>query len=136
MAVDAIGGAVGNTASNVQQATLGQDDFLKILLTQLQFQDPLKPMDNQQFIAQMAQFTTLEQTKEINDQMGAILSMQSTNQSVGLIGKTVEVNTSSGSQVGVVGTVTFQNGAPQLTVTTSNNAVLTNINLSQITVIR
>lgn len=136
MAVDAIGGVAGSSANSLQQTGIGQDDFLKILLTQLQFQDPLKPMDNQAFIAQMAQFTTLEQTRQLNDQIGALLTMQSANQSVGLIGKTVEVNTASGSQVGTVGTVTFQNGSPRLTVTTSGNAVLTDISLSQIVVIR
>ena len=52
MAVDVIGG-VSNAqqASAAVQTSLGQEEFLKILLAQLQFQDPLKPLDNQQFLA-------------------------------------------------------------------------------------
>ena len=45
---------------------LGKDAFFKLLIKQLQYQDPLQPMDNQAFIAQMAQFTTLEQMQNLN----------------------------------------------------------------------
>ncbi|MDR0958193.1 MAG: hypothetical protein LBM16_03175 [Clostridiales bacterium] len=61
---------------------LDKDAFLKLLITQLQYQDPLNPMDNQQFAAQMAQFTALEQMTNLNNQ--AIES-----QAFSLIGKTV-----------------------------------------------
>lgn len=49
--------------------TLDKDAFLKMLLTQLQNQDPLNPMDNTEFSAQMAQFSTLEQMSNMNDQL-------------------------------------------------------------------
>ena len=62
MAVNLIGGVTSPTTSNLNlQATgIGQEDFLRILLAQLRFQDPLKPVDNQAFVAQLAQFTSLE----------------------------------------------------------------------------
>ncbi|MGE5591737.1 MAG: flagellar hook assembly protein FlgD [Bacillota bacterium] len=45
---------------------LDKDAFLKLLVTQMQYQDPLNPMDNQQFMAQMAQFSALEQMQNLN----------------------------------------------------------------------
>ncbi len=137
MAVESIGTVTGNPTQSLQQpATIGQEDFLKIMLTQLQFQDPLKPLDNQAFIAQMAQFTTLEQTKELNDRLDSLLTIQSAGQSVGLIGKTVEVHTTSGSTVGEVTTVNFPSGSPVLTVKTDSGEFLTDVTLSQITLVR
>ncbi|MFL6180643.1 MAG: flagellar hook assembly protein FlgD [Actinomycetes bacterium] len=137
MAVDSIG-AVAQTSSttSLQQAGLGQEDFLKILLAQLQFQDPLKPIDNQEFIAQLAQFSGLELNRQSNEKVDTLLTLQSANQAIGLIGKTVEVGTSDGSQVGTVTTVNFQNGAPLLTVRTTAGAFLTDVSLSQIFVVR
>lgn len=57
MAITSIGANNAATATPVN-SSLGQSDFLKILMTQIQFQDPMKPMDNQEFLAQMAQFSS------------------------------------------------------------------------------
>ena len=54
MAIDAIGLAAQSDSAIPANASIGQEDFLRILLTQLRFQDPLKPVDNQQFVAQLA----------------------------------------------------------------------------------
>ena len=136
MAIEAIGRAPDPAQSNVQTQGLGQEDFMKILLTQLTYQDPLKPLDNQQFIAQMAQFSALEQTRATNDQIELLLSIQSATQSIGLIGKTVEVATASGRVVGSVTTLTFNNGQPTFTVKTASNEFLNGVTLSQISVVR
>jgi flagellar basal-body rod modification protein FlgD len=136
MAIQSIGSVVGNSSAALQAAGIGQEDFLKILLTQLSFQDPLKPLDNQEFIAQMAQFTSLEQARQLNDRTDALLSIQSATQSIGLIGRTVEVRTDTGTTVGQVTTITFEGGSPALTVQTSSGAFLTGVTLSQIFVVR
>jgi len=137
MAVDFIGGTSAEQQStNVQQSTLGQEEFLKILLSQLQYQDPLKPMDNQQFIAQMAQFSSLAQTSQMNERIDTLLTIQASTQSIGLIGKTVEVQTSSTPGVGTVTSLAFAEGQPSLTIRTSSGELLTGIKLSQITVVR
>ena len=47
-------------------------------------------MDNQEFIAQLAQFSNLEQTRQFNDKLDSLLTVQASEQSIGLIGKTVE----------------------------------------------
>lgn len=57
-------------------SSLGKDDFLKILITQLQNQDPSSPMDDKEFIAQMAQFSSLEQMQNLNSSMTNLISLQ------------------------------------------------------------
>lgn len=133
MAIDAIGTA-GTT--NLQASSMGMEDFLKILLTQLTYQDPLKPMDNQQFMAQMAQFTSLEQTQQLNTKIATLITNQAALQSVGLIGKTVDVATSTGSVTGTVSALSLSGDSPLLTVKMASGAVLTDVSLSQLVSVR
>lgn len=133
MAIDAIGSA-GST--NLQASSLGMEDFLKILLTQLTYQDPLKPMDNQQFMAQMAQFTSLEQTQQLNNKIATLITNQAALQSVGLIGKTVDITTSTGTATGTVSALSLSGDSPLLTVRTTAGATLNNISLSQLVAVR
>ena len=135
MAVEGIGAVLDSTAST-RRAGLQQEDFLKVLLTQLSYQDPLKPMDNQEYIAQLAQFSGLEQTRQVNDRIGALLTLQSADQALGLLGKQVEVTTSTGAVVGQVTTAGFNDGSPILTVQTTSGTFLTDVSLSQIRVVR
>ncbi|MDT0574705.1 flagellar hook capping FlgD N-terminal domain-containing protein [Croceicoccus sp. F390] len=60
------------TASNAASSTLGQKDFLRLMMTQLQQQDPLEPMDNKDMLAQMAQFSSLAGVAETNDRLADI----------------------------------------------------------------
>ena len=115
---------------------IGMQDFLRILLTQLSFQDPLKPMDNQAFMAQMAQFAALEQNQRLNVNLEQLLASQSALQSVGLIGRTVDVNTSSGAVSGTVAALSLKGQAPLLAITTSTGAVLADVALSQVAAVR
>lgn len=89
----------GRTASQ----ELGKDDFLKLLLTQLSHQDPTAPMDNTQFIAQMAQFSTLEQMTNMSVGFNQLSNLLNTSDAVATMGKTVEVDT--GAETGVTGVV-------------------------------
>jgi flagellar basal-body rod modification protein FlgD len=136
MAVDSVGlAATASTAP--KNATLGQEDFMKILLTQLQFQDPLKPMDNQEFMAQMAQFTSLEISRQQSDNTETLLAIQSASQALNLIGKEVEVQTDGVAQIGIVKAVAFQGGVPVMTVQQGiNGAFLTGVRLSQVSLVR
>ena len=97
------------------QSSLGKDDFLKLLIAQMQNQDPMKPMDDSQTIAQMAQFSALEATQNLANVM-----QTSTNQSAifgasALIGKYVQASNADGTNTtGAVTGVDF---------TTTNGAV-------------
>lgn len=117
-------------------AAIGLQDFLKILLTQLNYQDPLKPMDNQAFMAQMAQFTALEQSQRLNQSMELLIANQSALQSVGLLGKTVEIATASGNVTGMVSSLSLQGDAPSISVTTSIGNVVAGVALGQIVAVR
>ncbi|WP_088005929.1 flagellar hook assembly protein FlgD [Indiicoccus explosivorum] len=73
--------------------SLDKDDFLKILITQLQNQDPTNPMQDREFIAQMAQFSALEQTMNLSKSFESFAAAQQQNQLIqysSFIGKTVK----------------------------------------------
>lgn len=79
------------------KSELDKDDFLKILLTQLTHQDPTKPMEDKEFIAQMAQFSSLEQMTNMTREFGKMQNIIAANQAVNLIGKNVQIT--DGEQV-------------------------------------
>ncbi|MGM0445250.1 MAG: flagellar hook assembly protein FlgD [Bacillota bacterium] len=79
-----------NGIANEVKKELDKDAFFKLLITQLQNQDPLKPMEDKEFIAQMAQFSSLEQMNNINQNFKKLIDVQKVNQNSSLIGKTVE----------------------------------------------
>jgi flagellar basal-body rod modification protein FlgD len=87
-------------------ATLDKNDFLKILMTQLTHQDPTQPMDDKEFIAQMAQFSSLEQITNMNDNLSKVAGLISKSQAVGLLGNAVDVVSEGRVVSGVVDAVT------------------------------
>jgi flagellar basal-body rod modification protein FlgD len=136
MAIDAIG-VTGNPGSDIpRSAGIAQEDFLRILLTQLRFQDPLKPVDNQQFVAQLAQFSALEINRQQSEKIDTLLSIQASDQAVDLIGKSVELRTAQGNTVGKVTAVSFASGAARLTVTTTNGLSFVDLRPSDVILVR
>lgn len=75
------GGVKPKAATN----DLGKDDFLKLLITQLRYQDPMNPKEDKEFIAQMAQFTSLEQMQNMSKSFAGL-------QGAGMLGKTVSAD--------------------------------------------
>jgi len=71
--------------------SLGRDDFLKILITQLSFQDPTAPMQDKEFIAQMAQFSTLEQITGMASDFARLTAVISGSEASASLGKNVEL---------------------------------------------
>jgi flagellar basal-body rod modification protein FlgD len=78
-----------NTSSTPQSSGLNYDSFLQLLTAQMKFQDPTKPMDATQFVAQLASFSNVEQAIKTNSKLDSLLVSQSLGQVDGLIGKTV-----------------------------------------------
>ena len=89
MQVDAFNASLNGT--RIAQQDLGKDDFLKILITQLQHQDPTKPMEDREFIAQMAQFSSLEQMTNMSTQFTELSATMKGFQAMNLIGRNVEI---------------------------------------------
>lgn len=133
MTIGSIAAAGEASGSN---ASLGLQDFMKILLTQLTYQDPLKPMDNQAFMAQMAQFTSLEQSQRLNDKVQQLIENQAALQSVGLVGRTLDVATASGQSTGVVTALLLQGDAPLLTLRLPDGSQVQGVALNQILSVR
>ncbi len=102
----------GNIAAN---QNLGKDDFLKLLLTQLTHQDPSAPMEDKEFIAQMAQFSSLEQMTNMAADFAKMARMLKVTEASGALGRAVEINLDDYSVQGIVQAVTREE-APQILV--------------------
>ena len=111
--------------------------LLRIILTQLTYQDPLKPMDNFQFVSQLAQFSQLQQSQSLNDQIGNLLAAQAAMQGTSLLGRTVDfTNSTGGTASGLVKAVSFANGRPEITVQTAAGDIIANIAIANISQVR
>ncbi len=111
-------GATGATAPVVAgPKTLGVDDFMKLLATQFQQQDPLKPMDDTAFIAQTAQFTGLQQTSTLVQQMTQLSAQQNLANANSFLGRQVTVDAGHGqTEVGQVTAVDASGDTPHVII--------------------
>jgi flagellar basal-body rod modification protein FlgD len=104
-------------------------DYLQLFMQELTYQDPLKPVDNREFMAQMAQFSALQETRNTNDLLKTLITLQSASQSLDLLGKMVRLNNSN--QLGQVRRISFSDqGPPKLTV--KMDAEITDVGLDDI----
>jgi flagellar basal-body rod modification protein FlgD len=97
--------------------TLNQDDFLKLVLAQLTNQDPLNPQKDTEFIAQMTQFSALEQSKSMQQDIAKLQTDQQFLQANSMLGRVVTLQDDQGNLVnGIVTAIDVQAGTPQLVV--------------------
>lgn len=134
--IDAIGSPLAANSPTTSRNTLNQDDLVRLFLAQLSFQDPLEPVNNREFLAQMAQFANLEQSRQANESMQNLVFMNSTAQSIGLLGRQVEFVGEQGSVIGQITAIEFSPSGPSLTIKDSDDNVLTGIRLSQVRLVR
>ena len=105
----------------INQEIMGKDDFLKLLTTQLKYQDPINPVEDQAFVAQLAQFSSLEQMQNLNTTMERMMAAQqqltALGQAMNMMGKEVELLTKSGENFfGTVDGVQFKDAWPMVKV--------------------
>ncbi len=108
---------------------MGRDQFLQLLVAQLKNQDPLDPVKNEDFLAQLAQFSTLEGMQQLNTSFSDLLALQQLTEGANLIGKmvTFQADGSSVSQQQVVERVSVQNGKLVLVTTDGTSVPIANI---------
>lgn len=124
-------------ASGISDKELGKEDFLMLLVTQMQNQDPLNPMEATEFTAQLAQFSSLEQLYNIDETLGLIKSGQSQNsnyQALDFIGKEISAQgavLSFKNKETATGSFTIQETADcNVMITDSNGNYIRKISLS------
>jgi flagellar basal-body rod modification protein FlgD len=120
-------------SARVPTKTLGQDDFLKLLVAQMSSQDPLNPQKDTDFIAQMAQFNTLEQSKVMQADLSGLRSDQQLARAGAMLGQTVTVDPGDGAVpvTGVVTSVQTTSAGAKLVV---NNTAYTLDQVTQVSV--
>jgi len=100
-AVDTFNKSITTSGRKTSQE-LGKDDFLKLLITQLSNQDPTSPMEDTQFISQMAQFSSLEQMTNMSSSFTKMASFLNSSEAASTLGKTVELNVGDTTTTGIV----------------------------------
>src|SRR5579884_845238 len=105
--------------TTAMSAKLGEQQFMQLLVTQLQNQDPLDPVTDTQFLSQLSQFSTQQGIEQLNSNFSDMLALQQLTQGSSLIGKTVLYQPQGGSgglQAGVVDGVAVNQGQLQVLV--------------------
>ena len=133
--------AAANQTTPQQTATdafgLSFDSLLQIILTQLTYQDPLKPMESFEFVSQLAQFSQIQQGQTAAERMEQLVSAQAATQATSLLGRTVDIDGGNGVTLsGKVKAVGFQDGDARLTIETAQGQTIGSLSLSSVTQIR
>ena len=127
MDISTITGSTSTAAAESPKKSIGKEEFLKLFTTQLQAQNPLKPMDSTEFTSQLAQFSSLEQLYNINSLLNNLLQSQQSLQNTlatDLIGKGITLyDGTSGTVTGI----SFEQGGASLMLDNGRKAALGDI---------
>jgi flagellar basal-body rod modification protein FlgD len=94
----------------------GKDNFLQLLVAQLKAQDPLKPMEDREFVTQLAQFNALEEMQKMNTSFEALNAAQDVQIAAGMLGKQVDYQLGDSIYHGTVTQVSWHAGVPKLMI--------------------
>ena len=120
-------GTTGTTFSN-PSSNLGENDFLTLMMDQLQNQDPLSPSDPTQYLSELAGFSSLEQETSIATNTSSAATQQASSSALNLLGRTVSYQDANGvTQTGMVNKVDFTSQGPSLTIGTTSGIGLSSV---------
>lgn len=113
----ATSGPTADATSQLDPQTIGKDTFLKLLVAQLKYQNPMEPVDSSQFMAQTAQFTMVEKLQAMAAQTDALVAGEASQRAAGLLGRQVSyVDVEGATQTGVVTGTRFGSDGPVLLI--------------------
>jgi len=115
-------GSPSGSSSTGATNTLDYNDFLQLLIAQLQNQDPTAPTDSTQFVSQLATFSQVEQSVNTNSKLDSLLTSSSLSLADAVIGKTITA--ADGSASGVVTSVTITSDGPVATLADGSTVTL------------
>ena len=135
----AVSGASTTGSVDASNQTLGQDAFLQLLVTQMKNQDPSSPMDNQAFLAQLAQFSSLEQMQNLNGKLDSSLTLTqslSNTAAAGYIGRSIRatadtIDLSASGNVDLGYTLVANAATATVTITDSSGNLVRTLNSSE-----
>ena len=108
-------GPAAGATSQLDPQTIGKDTFLKLLVAQLKYQNPMEPVDSSQFMAQTAQFTMVEKLQAMAAQTDALVAGEASQRAAGLLGRQVTYLDDTGvEKTGVVTGTKFGTDGPVL----------------------
>ena len=139
MPIDSIGSVLASSTNALgSQNNINETAFIQLFLSQLQFQDPLKPLNNAQFLTQLSQFVGVEQETQTSQGIQDLLSVDSGGEALALLGHQVDVLGTSGATTatGTVEAIEYSSAGAQLTVSTTGGNVLTGVQLSQVNLVK
>jgi flagellar basal-body rod modification protein FlgD len=128
--------ALSSLYNNASSSTLAtsqspqdlKNEFLQMLMTQLQNQDPTNPVDDTAMLGEEAQFSSLEQMQNMNQNLVSLMSMQNVSQAVSLVGKSITgVDANGAAASGQVASLVFNSGTPELKLADGSIVPLSNI---------
>lgn len=113
----------------ISTAELNQTDYLKLFMQELTYQDPLQPLDNKEFMAQMAQFSSLQEARAGNEYLEGVLAVTSSTLCLQLLGKKVKI--ANGDQGTVTKVQFFEKELPRVSLALDNGE-LSEVDVKQI----
>jgi flagellar basal-body rod modification protein FlgD len=114
----------------ISPSDLDQTNYMKLFMQELSYQDPLKPIDNREFMAQMAQFSALQEARSTNEHLSELIGMNAASQSLTLLGKNVRIKDAEG--IGRVSKLQFFDKAPTMLTVSLEKGGTMDVEIKQI----